>query len=273
MERKAKYCLACRLMVENFTGQTTRDILLTVDVLIIILIFLASIVVSLLTVNFLRNTLLIFLFFISVFISVSDICITLIQQALFAVLIVRFFDQTCTFDMIAEFFAIFLIHASGYGVACIGFDVYLRMCFPKRYTLIITKKRVFATLTFICLISFFQRVFYVLGTQYDAYEYAKKVVLGIDFVVIFLVSLTRILAIKVARDHCKNLENLNLFSKFDWMLTKFVSKVLTVRSLFLATYLVISVCFLLMKKKVEQDGKSGLNFINCFILGVLVVVL
>ena len=248
-----------------------RYILLTVDVLIMVLIFLARIVVfiSLLTVNFLRNTSLIFLFFI----SVADICITLIQQTLFAVLIVRFFDQTCTLDMIAEFFAILLIHASGYGVACIGFDVYLRMCFPKRYTLIITKKRVFATLTFICLISFFQRIFYVLGTQYDAYEYAKKVVLGIDFVVIFRVSLTRILAIKVARDHCKNLENLNLFSKFDWMLTKFVSKVLTVRSLFLATYLVISVCFLLMKKKVEQDGKSGLNFINCFILGVLVVVL
>ena len=130
MERKAKYCLACRLMVENFTGQTTRDILLTVDVLIIILIFLASIVVCLLTVNFLRNTLLIFLFFISVFISVSDICITLIQQALFAVLIVRFFDQTCTFDMIAEFFAIFLIHASGYGVACINL-MYICALFPQ----------------------------------------------------------------------------------------------------------------------------------------------
>ena len=114
----------------------------------------------------------------------------------------------------------FWLRSSMYRIWCI-----FAHCFPKRYTLIITKKRVFATLTVICLISFFQRIFYVLGTQYDAYEYAKKVVLGIDIVVIFLVSLTRILTIKVARDHCKNLENLNLFSKFDWILTKFVSKI------------------------------------------------
>ena len=90
--------------------------------------------------------------------------------------------------------------------------------------LMVMKRRVFVASTIICLISFFQGIIYVLGTQYDVYEYVKKVVLGIDFVVIFLVILTRILTIKVARDHCKNLENLNLFSKFDRMLTKFVSK-------------------------------------------------
>ena len=235
-----------------------RYILVTVDVLIMVLSYLASIVVfiSLLMAKFLRDTSLIFLFFI----SVADICTILISQTLFTVLIGRFSDQTCTLDMIAEFFAVFLLHCSGYGVACIGFDVYLRMCFPKRYTLMITKRRVFTALTFISLISFFQGICYVLGTQHDVFGYARKVVLGIDSIVVFLVILTHILVVKVAKDHCKNSGNRNLFTKFDWMLTKVVTKVLRVRFSLLATYFVISVCYLLMNEKVNKNGKSWLNF-------------
>ena len=44
------------------------------------------------------------------------------------------------------------------------------------------------------------------------------------------------------------------------MLTKFVSKILRVWFSFLATYFVISVCFLLLNKKVEKDEESWLNF-------------
>ena len=205
--------------------------------------------------KFLQDTSLIILFFL----SIADICITLITQTLFAVLIGRFFDQICTLDIIAQFFAVFLTYVSGYGIACFGFDVYARMCFPKRNHLMVTKKRLFAALTFICLISFFQGIFYALGTQYNVFEYASKVVVGIDSVVIFLVILTQILAVKVAKDHSKNSENRTLFSKFDWMLTKFVSKILRVWFSFLVTYFVISVCFLLLNKK-EKDGESWLNF-------------
>ena len=235
-----------------------RYILVAFDVLIMVLNFLANfgVFISLLMAKFLRDTSLVFLFFI----SIADIFIALIPQTFFVVLIGQFSDQTCTLDMIAEFFAVFLAHVSGYGVACIVFNVYLRMCFPKRHILMVTKGRVFAALTFISLISFLHGISYVLGTQYDVYEYAKKVVVGIDSIVVFLVILIHILAVKVARDHCKNLENRNLFSKFDWMLTKFVSKMFRLWFSFLATYIVISVCYFLLNKKVEKDGKSWLNF-------------
>ena len=111
--------------------------------------------ISLLMAKFLQDTSLIILFFL----SIADICIALITQTLFAVLIGRFFDQICTLDVIVQFFALFLTHVSGYGIACIGFDVYAHMCFPKRHNLLVTKKILFAALTFICLISFFLRNF------------------------------------------------------------------------------------------------------------------
>ena len=140
--------------------------------------FLANfgVFISLLMAKFLQDTSLIILFFL----SIADICIALVTQTRFAVLIGRFFDQICTLDIIAQFFALFLTHVSGYGIACIGFDVYARMCFPKRHNLMVAKKILFAALTFICLISFFSRNFYALGTQYNVFEYASKVVLGIE---------------------------------------------------------------------------------------------
>ena len=97
-----------------------RYILVIADVLIMVFI-------SLLMAEFLRDTSLIFLLYI----SIADICTTLISQTLFAVLIGRFSDQTCTLDMIAQFFAVFLTHASGYGVACIGFDVACACVFAR----------------------------------------------------------------------------------------------------------------------------------------------
>ena len=118
-----------------------RYILVAFNVLIMVLNFLGSFAkfISLLMAKFLQDTSLIFLLYT----SIADICMTLISQTLFAVLIGQFSDQSCTLEMIAQFFAIFLLHVSGYGVACIGFDVYARMYFPKRYNLMVTKRRVF----------------------------------------------------------------------------------------------------------------------------------
>ena len=72
--------------------------------------------------------------------------------------------------------------------------------------------------------------------------------------------LTHILAVKVARDNCKNSENRNLFSKFDFMLAKFVLNIFRLRFSFLATYFLISACCLLLNKKLGKDGKAWLNF-------------
>ena len=200
-----------------------RYILVAFDVLLMVLNFLGNfaVFISLLMAKFLWDTSLIFLFFI----SVADICTILISQTLFAVLIGRFSDQTCTLDMIAEFFAVFLLHCSGYGVACIGFDVYLGICFPKRYNLMVTKRRVLVALILNSLISFFQGICYVLGTQYNVHECARRVVLGIDSIVVSLYfwltfSLLKSLKITVRIQKIKiyspNLIGcwLNLFQKF-----------------------------------------------------------
>ena len=236
-----------------------RYILVTIDVIVMILNFVANsgAVIVLFMTKFTRNTSLILLFFL----SISDICLALITQTLFAILIGKYSDQSyCMFEMVVQFFAIFLTHTSGYTIACIGFDRYARMRFLNKYSLVVTKRKVSVALTVICLLSFFQAMLYVLGTKYNIFQTTKKVAIGIDFVIAFLVISIYLLTIKIVRDYHMNSQNRNLLSKTNRTVTRLASKILLAIFLFYISYISISTCHFLLDKKVKKDEKSWLNF-------------
>ena len=161
-----------------FITDNQRYFLVTFDLLVLILNFTANsgVIIALVMAKFMRNTSLILLFLL----SMSDIFLALITQTLFAILIGGYADQTyCTFEMIVQFFAIFLTHTSGYTIACIGFDRYARMRYLNRYSLVVTRKKVLTTSFIIYLLSFLQGMLYVLGTKFDVFEKLKQVAVGI----------------------------------------------------------------------------------------------
>ena len=236
-----------------------RYILVTIDVIVMILNFTANsgVVIALLMTKFLRNTSLILLFLL----SVSDISLALITQTLFAVLISGYSDQSyCTFEMIVQFFAIFLTHTSGYIIACIGFDRYARMRYLNRYSLVVTRRRVLVVYNVICLLSFFQAMLYVFGTKYDIFQKTKQVAVGIDFVIAVIVIGTYLFTVKTVRDYRINSPNRDLLSNVDHTVTRLASKILLAILVFYGSYIVISICHTLMDKKVDKNGKSWLNF-------------
>ena len=240
-----------------------RYILVTIDVIVMILNFVANsgAIIVLFMTKFVRNTSLILMFFL----SISDICLALITQTLFAILIGKYSDQSyCMFEVIVQFFAIFFTHTSGYTIACIGFDRFARMRFLNRYSLVVTKRRVSVALTVICLLSFFQAMLYVLGTKYDIFETTKKFAISIDFVIAFLVISIYLLTIKIVRDYRMNSQNRDLLRKTDRTVTRLASKILLAIFLFYISYIVISTCHSLLDKKVKEDAKSWLNFVLHF---------
>ena len=236
-----------------------RYILVTTDVIVMMLNFAANggVVIALLMTKFLRNTSLILLFLL----SVSDICLALITQTLFAILIGGYSDQSyCTFEMIVQFFAIFLTHTSGFTIACIGFDRYARMRYLNRYSLVVTRKRILVAFNCICLLSFFQAMLYVLGTKYDIFQKTKQVAVGVDFVIALVVIATYLLTVKIVRDYRINSPNRDLLSHVDQRVTRLASKILLAILVFYGSYIVISICYFFVEKKVENIGKSWLNF-------------
>ena len=242
-----------------FITDNQRFFLVIFDLLVLILNFTANsgVIIALVMAKFMRNTSLILLFLL----SISDIFLALITQTLFAILIGGYADQTyCTFEMIVQFFAIFLTHTSGYTIACIGFDRYARMRYLNRYSLVVTRKKVLTTSFIIYLLSFLQGMLYVLGTKFDVFEKLKQVAVGIDFVIALFVVGIYLLTIKVVKDHRKTSQNRDFLENVDRKITQLASQILLAVLILYGAYIVISVCHIILDKKLKGNARAWLNF-------------
>ena len=242
-----------------FITDNQRYFLIAFDLLVLVLNFVANsgVIIALVMAKFMRNTSLILLFLL----SISDIFLALITQTLFAILIAGYADQTyCTFEMIVQFFAIFLTHTSGYTIACIGFDRYARMRYLNRYSLVVTRRRIFTTSLIIYSLSFFQGMLYVLGTNFDVFEKMKQVAVGIDFVIALFVVGIYLLTIKVVKNHRNNSQNRDFLENVDRKITQLAAKILLTILIFYGAYIAISVCHIILDKKLKGNAKSWLNF-------------
>ena len=242
-----------------FITDNQRYFLVTFDLLVLILNFTANsgVIIALVTAKFMRNTSLILLFLL----SISDIFLALITQTLFAILIGGYADQTyCTFEMIVQFFAIFLTHTSGYTIACIGLDRYARMSYLNKYSVVVTRRRVFTATFIIYLLSFFQGLLYVLGTKFDVFEKMKQVAVGIDFFIALFVVGIYLLTIKVVKEHRNNSQNRDFLANVDRKITHLAAKILLAVLILYGAYIVISVCHIILDKKLKGNAKAWLNF-------------
>ena len=242
-----------------FITEDQRYFLVAFDLLVLILNVIANsgVIIALVMAKFMRNTSLILLFLL----SMSDIFLALITQTLFAILIAGYADKTyCTFEMIVQFFAIFFTHTSGYTIACIGFDRYARMSYLNKYSVVVTRRRVFTASFIIYLLSFFQGLLYVLGTKFDVFEKMKQVAVGIDFVIAVFVVGIYLLTIKVVKDHRKTSQNQDFLENVDRKITQLASQILLAVLIFYGAYIVISVCHIILDKKLKGNAKAWLNF-------------
>ena len=242
-----------------FITDNQRYFLVAFDLLVLILNFMANsgVVIALVMAKFIRNTSLILLFLL----SISDIFLALITQTLFAILIGGYADQTyCTFEMIVQFFAIFLTHTSGYTIACIGLDRYARMSYLNKYSVVVTRRRVFTATFIIYLLSFFQGLLYVLGTKFDVFEKMKQVAVGIDFFIALFVVGIYLLTIKVVKEHRNNSQNRDFLANVDRKITHLAAKILLAVLILYGAYIVISVCHMILDKKLKGNAKAWLNF-------------
>ena len=162
--------------------------------------------------------------------------------------------------MIVQFFAIFLTHTSGYTIACIGFDRYARMSYLNKYSVVVTRRRVFTASFIIYLLSFFQGLLYVLGTKFDVFEKMKQVAVGIDFVIALFVVGIYLLTIKVVKEHRNNSQNRDFLANVDRKITHLAAKILLAVLILYGAYIVISVCHIILDKKLKGNAKAWLNF-------------
>ena len=142
-----------------------RFILMFTDVTIMILNLTANTRVLLVLVKskFVWNRSYMLIFYL----SFSDCCLALFVQLPYAIMIHLYFDKSyCIFEIVLQFLSVTFLHISFTTIAAIGFDRYARIRYLKRYTEVVTKKKVMIACIAIGIHSLFQGTSFVLGSTY-----------------------------------------------------------------------------------------------------------
>lgn len=197
------------------------------------------------------------------FLCVSDLCLGVISQPLFAVMMNSYADQCyCSFESIVQFFAILFTHTSAYSIAVIGYDRYCRIHHLNRYHEMMQPWKLLILSFSIIILSLCQAVFYVLGTQMEFFDLMKKIAVIIDAfiatssLIIYLVTLRimqrrRVATIYVGQD---------IFQSIDRVITRVSSRILLALILFYLPYVIISALYSNMNGKVSADKQNILTF-------------
>jgi len=195
--------------------------------------------------------------------SVSDICLALIAQTLFAIMLIKYPDTTnCDFELSVQFFAILFTHTSGYTIALIGFDRYARIRFLNQYAEKITHKRVNAALITICALSLLQAGLYVVGTEFNFFKGAKRIAVIVDVLIALLVLLLYLLTIRaIKRGNQKPVVKSAAMQSINKSMIKVASKILLTVLLFYIPYVIISFLHTILIKRLNSKTQQILEFL------------
>ena len=236
-----------------------RQILVLLDLAVMILNLSANsaVLIVLLMSRLCQNTSYMLLFYL----SLSDCFSGLLAQSLYAILIGQHFDQSyCSFEIIGQFFAVLLPHTSGYAIAAIAFDRYARMRFLIRYQLVVTKQKIIAVCLVITFVSLSEGLLYAFGSKFNFFDISKNFVHVIDFIAFISVIIIYLLTMKVVREHQSNSINQALMKNINRTVTILASKILMTIVSFYGIYISIAVVYMTYIHKVNDVGKSWLNF-------------
>ena len=197
------------------------------------------------------------------YLSISGCFSGLLAQSLYAILIGQYFDKSyCSFEIIGEFFAVFLPHASVYAIGAIAFDRYARMRFFNRYPVVVTKQKIIATCSVITFVSLCEGLLYAFGSKFNFFHISRNFVHVIDFfafasVVHVIDFFASAFAFAFASEQC---DQPNILQNVSKTMTILASKILVAIESLYGIYIAVAVVYMVYINNVKNDLKPWLNF-------------
>lgn len=136
--------------------------------------------------------------------SIFDLCSAVFAQPILSVMLVyKSTLSQCSVEISVQFLAVFFTHASGYTIAAIGFDRYIRTRYLNNYSAVMTTKKIYILVMVICMTSLIQSVIYLCGTLLDLFSTASRLGVVIDSCVVVVTFGFYLRSIKAIREHRK----------------------------------------------------------------------
>ena len=125
--------------------------------------------------------------------SISDLLIGIFVQNLFTPLL---YEENCLVSSISQFLSVFFTHLSGYSIAIIGIDRYVRIKFYANFKAIWSRKVVSTSISVAFFLALFQAVMTEIGLLLKQEQLVTLIFIAVDSVIIIMLIFLQIQTIR-----------------------------------------------------------------------------
>ena len=195
--------------------------------------------------------------------SVSDMLVGVVAQPLFTIDV---YDTNCLVATACLFVTAFLTHVSGYTIAIIGIDRYIRIKYFVNFKAIWTT-RVVLTLSCIgCFFALIQALMITIGLLLKKGEVAKRIFIAIDSTIIASIILLQLQTIKTS-NAVHNESTISVSERIDKKISKLSIRIMVLLCFFVVPFVVIfSILREMLQKQLNGNQKILLDIISCIFL-------
>ena len=193
--------------------------------------------------------------------SLSDLAIGAVAQPLY---MMQFFNVNCSIVTANLFLWTLFMHVSGYIIAIIGIDRFIRIKYYAKFKVIWTT-RVVLTLLFIgCLLALCQAFMITISLlKKRNMKFAALAYVGIDSIIIGAIIFLQFQTIR-ASNAVRNESTVTASNRIDKKITKLSLRIMLILCFFVVPCAIIFSCLRAIKSQLNGKEKSSLDFIWSF---------
>ena len=195
--------------------------------------------------------------------SVSDMLLGVVAQPLFTI---EFYDTNCLVATACLFVSVFLTHVSGYTIAIIGIDRYIRIKYFVNFKAIWTTRVVLTLSCAGCFFALIQAIMITIGLLLKKGEVAKRINIAVDSTIIASIILLQLQTIKTS-NAVHNESTVSALERIDKKISKLSIRIMALLCFFVVpSAVIINVLREMLPKRLNGNEKILLDFISCIFL-------
>ena len=190
--------------------------------------------------------------------SASNLLLALFCQSLLNAL---FYVTHCSVVEAYAFFSVFLLHTSGYTIAIIGVDRYLRIRYYVIINTIWTTKKVLKLTLILFFLALFQAVIITAGLLLGKKQFVIPFYITVDVIVMGTIILLQVLTIRTS-NALYNESTLVTSGRINKKITKLSMRIMLLLCIFITPHLVIYAAREVIPHRLYYFKKSTVEFVS-----------
>lgn len=196
--------------------------------------------------------------------SFTDILIAFLTQSLFIAVL---FDTKCSVKIASQFVSAFLSRVSGYTIALIGVDRFVRIKYGMSYTLLLTNKFAKMLMLLVWLVALAHSGMVTIGLLIQQEQTVRKIGMTFDGGTLVFVFLLQIASIKfIGRINSKEPEPIQALQEAENKITKLCSRIMLLLVFFLMPFIIVSIVRSKMRDELNTQSRALLEYVYRFSL-------